>query len=88
MLEKLPFGANQALRSCLVDLLFEIPDKLDNPIKVLREYQNSKLVSHKDDIKAYQGDLEQDYLKYLGKVHRLAKEQPVEIEVDFRKYRS
>jgi hypothetical protein len=81
-LEKLPGGLepNGALRSSLVHLLF-MPDGLDDPMNNFREYQkwNSRQVQE------YKGDLESDFLKFLGQVQRLAKEQPVETEVDFRK---
>ena len=31
------------------------------------------------------GDLEMDFLKFLGQVQRMAKEKPIEVKVDFRK---
>jgi hypothetical protein len=80
---KLPgaFEPNRALQYCLVDLLHEAPDALDNPIKHLRKFQ----VWNRRDVQGYGGDLERDFLKFLGNVQRLVKEQPVDMEVDFRK---
>ena len=82
MLHKLPggFEPNYALRSSLVHLLF-MPGGLDDPMNNFREYQKW----NKRKVQEYDGDLEGDFLKFLGQVQRLAKEQPVEIEVDFRK---
>jgi hypothetical protein len=75
------FEPNRALRYSLVDLLHEAPDALDNPIKYLRKFQ----IWNKRDVQEYTGDLERDFLKLLGNVQRLVKEQPVGLEVDFRK---
>jgi len=33
----------------------------------------------------YTGDLEMDFLKFLGQVQRMVKEKPVEVKVDFRR---
>jgi hypothetical protein len=84
MLYKLPGGSepNGALRSSLVHLLFT-PGGLDGSMNNFREYQKW----NKREVQEYNGDLETDFLKFLGQVQRLAKEQPVEIEVDFRKRR-
>ena len=83
MVYKLPgaYEPNRALRYCLVNLLYEAPDALDNPIKHLRNFQ----VYNRRDVQEYAGDLERGFLKFLGNVQRLVKEQPVDMEVDFRK---
>ena len=33
----------------------------------------------------YKGDLETDFLRVLGEIQKAAKENPVEVEADFRK---
>jgi hypothetical protein len=80
---KLPgaYEPNRALRYCLVDLLYEAPDSLDNPIKYLKKFQ----IGHSRDVQDYTGDLETEFLRFLAQVQKLAKEQPVDVEVDFRK---
>lgn len=82
-LYKLPggFEPDRVLRCCLVTMLFDAPDALDKPIKYLRIYQNQ----NRHEVQAYKGDLEADFLKFLGQVQKMAKEQPVDVEVDFRK---
>jgi hypothetical protein len=78
LLYRLPSGA---LRSCLVQLLYEAPDALDNPIKYLRKYQDW----NRRELHSYESDLENDFLKFLGQVQRMSKEKPVDVEVDFRR---
>jgi hypothetical protein len=87
-LYKLPggFEPDRALRRCLVSLLYDAPDSLDNPMKYLRKYQTQNY--NKEDLKSYHGDLEADFLRFLGRVQRMVKEQPSEVEVNFRKVRS
>lgn len=82
MLYKLPGGIepNCALRSSLVHLLF-MPDGLDDPMNNFRDYQKW----NRRELQDYKGDLEGDFLKFLGQVQRLAKEKPVEVGVNFRK---
>jgi hypothetical protein len=65
----------------LVDSLHEAPDALDSPIKYFRKFQ----IWNKQDVQEYAGDLETDFLRFLGQVQNLVKEQPVDVEVDFRK---
>ena len=81
--QKLPGGLehNRALRFALVALHTEAADAFENPMKYFKDFQKWG----KDWIQEYDGDLESDFLKFLGQMQRLAKEQPVEIEADFRK---
>ena len=83
MLHKLPGGSepNGELRYCLVTMLFDAPDALDNPTKYLRRFQEQ----NRYKVQSYGGDLESDFLRFLGQVQRVAKENPVDVEVDFRK---
>ncbi len=71
-----------ALREALVDLLFT-PDGLKNPIKIFRKFQKDEY--NQEKMRKYPGDLEHDFLRFLGMIQRLTKEQPFEIEVDFGK---
>ena len=52
----------------------------NDPMSNFREYQKW----NKREFQEYKGDLEGDFLRFLGQVQRLAKE-PIEIEVNFRK---
>jgi len=74
MLHKLPGGSepNGALRSSLVHLLFK-PCGLNDPMNNFREYQKW----NRREVQEYKGDLEKDFLKFLGQAQKLAKEQPV-----------
>jgi hypothetical protein len=83
MVYKLPgaYEPDRALRYCLVDLLFQALDALDNPIKYLKKFQ----ISNRRDVQDYTGDLETEFLRFLGQVQNLVKEQPVDVELDFRK---
>jgi len=52
-----------------------------DPLGTLRKERNRSNNKGRE----YEGDLEMDFLKFLGKVQKLTKEKPVDVEVDFRK---
>ena len=83
MLFDLPggFEPNGILRSCVGSLLYPYPESMIDPLTTLRKERNRG--SNKG--REYNGDLEMDFLKFLGQVQRMAKENPVEVEVDFKK---
>lgn len=74
---------NRELRMCLVDLLRDYPDSMVNPMASFRKFLDDyKRWSHEW---LYEGDLETDFLRTLGQIQKAAKEEPVGIEMDFRK---
>lgn len=81
MLYSLPggFEPNAVLRRCVADMLWDYPRSMVNPMKCLHEFQEQ----NKDKAQSYKGDLEADYLRFLAKVQKTAKENPVDIEFDF-----
>ena len=52
---------------------------LTNPMKCVRDFQEQ----NQDEPRKYEGDLEADYLNFLAKVQKAAKENPVDVEFDF-----
>ena len=74
---------NRELRLCLVYLLRGYPDSMTNPMASFRKFLDSyKHLSHEP---LYEGDLEADYLLTLGHIQKATKEEPVGIEMNFRK---
>jgi len=79
MLFALPnaFSPNVALRQWLVDFIHYYP--MDDPMIRLRDYRKR----NPDKLIRYEGDLEADYIGFLAKVQKAAKENPVDVEFDF-----
>ena len=79
MLYALPnaFKPNVALRLWLVDFIHHYP--MSDPMLRLRDYK--KMNPNKP--MNYEGDLEADYIRFMAKVEKAAKENPVDIEFDF-----
>jgi hypothetical protein len=85
MVYRLPGGENpnRELRWSLVRLFDEYPASIKNPIQILERFVRDHQKRGFEWL--YEGDLEMDFLRFLGQVQRMAKEKPVEVEVDFRK---
>jgi hypothetical protein len=81
MLYNLPggFEPNADLRRCVADVLCNYPAIMANPTKCVHEFQ----LRNKDKDQFYEGDLEADYLRFIAKVQKAAKENPVDVEFDF-----
>ena len=79
MLFALPnaFTPNLALRLWLVDFIHHYP--MTDTMMRIRDYKKI----HPDKPINYEGDLEADYLKFLAKVQKAAKENPVDVEFYF-----
>jgi hypothetical protein len=79
MLFALPdaFTPNVALRLWLVDFIHRYP--MSDPMVRLRDHKKM----HPDKPMDYEGDLEADYISFLAKVQKAAKENPVDVEFDF-----
>jgi hypothetical protein len=79
MLFALPnaFTPNVALRKWLVDFIHHYPMK--DPMMRLR---NHIRMNFNKPIR-YEGDLEVDYIGFLARVQKAAKENPVDVEFDF-----
>jgi hypothetical protein len=75
---------NGMLRNCIVSLLYPYPKSMINPLAVLQQERNIYQGEHW----IYKGDLEGDFLRCIGKVQRLSKANPTDVEVDFRKVSS
>jgi len=84
-LYSLPGGMepNRELRMYLVDLLRDYPDSMVNPMAFFRKFLDDYM--HLSHEWLYEGDLEADSLRILGQIQKAAKEEPVGIEMDFRK---
>jgi len=78
MLFALPsaFAPNAALRLWLVDFIHNYP--MSDPMIRLRDHKKM----HPDNTQTYQGDLEADYLRFLARVQKAAKENPEDVEFD------
>ena len=78
MLFALPnaFAPNVALRLWLVDFIHNYP--MSDPMIRLRDHKKM----HPDNTQTYQGDLEADYLRFLARVQKAAKENPEDVEFD------
>ena len=81
MLYSLPggFESNSDLRRCVADFHWNYPAILVNPMKSVYDFQEQ----NRDEPRTYEGDLEADYIKFLAKVQKAAKENPVDVEFDF-----
>ena len=79
MLFALPnaFTPNVALRLWLVDFIHHYP--MSDPMIRLRDYRKRNL----DKPIRYEGDLEADYIGFLAKVQKAAKENPADVEFSF-----
>ena len=79
MLFALPnaFAPNVALRLWLVDFIHHYP--MNDPMIRLRDHKKW----HPDKPIRYEGDLEADYLMFLAKVQKAAKDSPVDVEFNF-----
>lgn len=78
MLYSLPGGfniQNSDLKSCVADTLWDYPKSLINPLDTLRKFRKQNVGL----LQPYQGDLETDYLMFLAKVQKAAKENPSRI---------
>jgi hypothetical protein len=78
MLYKLPAGD---LRQVLATLIWDYPESMAKPIGYLEKCREEN--GNKPQL--YSGDLEADFLQFLGQVQKMAKEKPANVEVDFRK---
>jgi len=74
---------NRELRLCLVDFLRDYPDSMTNPMASFRKFMDSYKHLHYESL--YERDLEADYLRTLGHIQKATKEEPVGIEMNFRK---
>ncbi len=83
-LYNLPGGQepNRELRFCLVDLSRDYPDSMIAPMETFRKFLDDHKHFRHDWL--YEGDLETDFLRTLGEIHRAAKESPVGFDIDFR----
>jgi hypothetical protein len=81
MLYSLPggFEPNSDLRRCAANFHWDYPAILANPLKCLHDF----LEQNQGEPQTYEGDLEADYLRFLAKVQKAAKENPVDVEFDF-----
>ena len=78
------FEPQGMLRQCVVSLLHPYPESMINPLAALQKERDQNRYRPW----TYIGDLEGDFIKFLGQVQRMAKEKPIEVEVDFSKARS
>jgi len=65
------------LRLWLVDFIHHYP--MNDPMLRLRDYKKMNPTKPMN----YEGDLEADYIRFLDRVQKAAKENPVGIEFDF-----
>lgn len=73
---------NRELRLCAIGLLQNYPDSLRNPMATFRQFLDEYKHWHREWL--YEGDLETDFLQLLGDVQREAREEPTQVEIDFR----
>ena len=82
MLYSLPGGfnvPNSDLRRCVAYTLWDYPKSLVNPSDTLRKFRKQYIGL----MQPYEGDLEADYLRFLAKVQKAAKENPMDVKFDF-----
>ena len=81
MLFSLPggFEPNSDLRRCAANFHWDYPAILANPLKCLHDF----LEQNQGEPQTYEGDLEADYLMFLAKVQKAARENPADVEFDF-----
>ena len=75
----MPSHTNVALRQWLVDFIHHYPMSMVDPMIRLHDYR--KMNPNKP--MKYEGDLEADYIGFLAKVQKAAKENPLDVEFDF-----
>jgi len=73
------FEPNSDLRRCIADFHWNFPAVLTNPMKCVHDF----LEQNQNEPLTYEGDLEADYLKFLAKLQKAAKENAVDVEFDF-----
>ena len=83
-LYSLPGGEdpNRELRWCLSVLLRDYPASLINPMVSYGKFLDEHKLGPRDCL--YEGDLEADFLRLLGKIQSAAREKPLRIEINFR----
>ena len=69
------------LRRCAADILDDYPRSLVNPLECLKRFRKLNVGL----LQPYEGDLEADFLGFLGKVQKAAREKPESVEFDFKK---
>ncbi len=85
MLHRLPGGSqpNRELRWSLAQLLIKYPSSMRKPRRVLQRFVKER---RKWGLEwQYHGDLEMDFLRFLGQVQGAAKEKPSAVGAAFRK---
>lgn len=85
MLHSLPGGSepNRELRWCLAEFLIKYPSSMRKPMSALQRFVKEH---RKWGFEwQYHGDLETDFLRFLGQVQRAAKEKPIALDAIFRK---
>jgi hypothetical protein len=78
MLYKLPAGD---LRKCLAAFILEYPESTARPMGYLKKQGEDGIPGPQP----YSGDLEVDFLHFLGWVQKAAGDNPANVEADFRK---
>jgi hypothetical protein len=71
------------LRRCAASMLLDYPGSLNTPTKCLQEFREGNTSTLM--LQPYEGDLEADFLAFLGQVQRATKENPLDIEIDLPK---
>lgn len=72
---------NSDLRRCVADLLFGYPRSLKNPLKCLKDFRRTTKII----FNPYHGDLESDFLSFLGQVQGAVRDNPLDVGIDLRK---
>ena len=65
----------------MIALLEKYPASMKKPISILNTFVHHYRETESEWL--YEGDLEMDFLKFLGQVQRLVKEKPGDVEADF-----
>jgi hypothetical protein len=74
---------NGELREVLADVTYHFPDTYLEPMIAFRHHLEQKARYRREE--KYSGDLERDFLRILGEIHKAAKVNPIEFIADFRK---
>ena len=77
------FEPNRELRWVLARMLPDFPDTIRDPMIAFRNLIEENARYSREWL--YEGDLETDFLRVLGKIQKAAKENPIEVVADFRK---
>jgi hypothetical protein len=72
---------NSDLRRCLASILPEFPFSIGDPLAALHRFRRE----HEDEYQLYAGDLEADYLRFLGQVSQAARAHGERTAIDFCK---